>query len=339
MLSLLASVALATQAPDWREEFVGKPGFGHETRILALPDRLVFLDSPPPTVSDGGDVYVWRDRDPKPRKVFSVSEQGIRTLRQYRRQLFLPGIDALENWDWGNWYLSSDQGETWTKYRNLPKAMHVFDVAQWRGKFYMGICDPEGAVLSSATGSDWKKEFGTSPKDSFAEVLSLVPLPDALYAFWVEQWGAGDREENKKVDCYRFDGKKWEPRKLLPGINPIWNAKVLGKGAVLLLPNRSYWLEADKATPIPALEGMHPAEVIEDGLSLLWLASDAKGNSGVYRSTFDWAKGEVGPLTKVADLPAGLHGESLAIHRDRIYVACGGSPSGKVVSLAFSRTR
>ena len=168
-------------------DFTGKPGFGHETRILAMPDRLVFLDSPAPTVSDGGDIYLWRDQDARPSLVKSVDEQGIRTLRQFGAQLFVPGIDARGSWDWGDWYLSSDKGETWTMYRNLPKAVHVFDVAKWRGKLYMGICDQEGAVVSSTTGAQWKKEFGFAPPNSFAEVLSVVALPDALYAFWIEQ--------------------------------------------------------------------------------------------------------------------------------------------------------
>ena len=96
---MLTALLLLAQAPVWREDFVGKAGFGHVPRVLALPDRMGFLDSPAPTVSDGGDLYLWRDRDARPSKAHSVTEQGIRTLRQFGSQLVVPGIDATESWD------------------------------------------------------------------------------------------------------------------------------------------------------------------------------------------------------------------------------------------------
>lgn len=336
MLAALSALFARARLPEWREDFVGKPGFGQCTRILALPDRLVFLDSPPPTVSDGGDIYVWRDDSPRPRKVFSVDEQGIRTLKRFGSQLIVPGIDAKESWDWGNWYLSSDKGETWTKYRNLPRAIHVFDVARWRGRLYMGISDPEGAVVSSDTGKVWRKDFGACPKGSFAGVLSLVALPDALYAFWVEQWGSGPQEANSKADCYRFDGTKWEPRRLLPDFpHQVWETRVLGGGALILLSGNSYWLQDGTATPVPALRGLAPVDVVEDGpSSLLWLTGDA-----LYRSAFERTKAEVGPLAKVADLPPNVAGQSLAIHDGRVFVSGGSKPSGKVVSVLYSSLR
>ncbi len=99
---LTALVALVLLQPAWHVDFTGKAGFGHVTRVVAMKDRLVFLDSPPPTHSDGGDIYLWRDKDARPTKVFSVQEQGVRIIRQVGRNLIVPGIDAMENWDWGN---------------------------------------------------------------------------------------------------------------------------------------------------------------------------------------------------------------------------------------------
>ena len=80
-------------------------------------------------------------------------------------------------------------------------------------------------------------------------------------------------------------------------------------------------------------------EVVEDGSSLLWLAADSQGGYALYRSPFDRAKGEVGHLEKRVNLPAGLAGESLAIHAGRVYVACTASPSGKIVSVPYAALR
>lgn len=321
----------------WTVEFTGKPGFGHLTRVFALPDRLIFLDSPPPTVSDGGDIYLWRDKDVKPTKVFSVQEQGIQIIRQLGTSIVVPGLDAMENWDWGNWYASDDKGESWTKYRNLPKAMHVFDAAEWQRKFYMGICDPTGAVVSSSNGKEWKKEFGHASADSFGEVISLVPLPDALYAFWVEQWGAVPLEANKKVDCYRFDGHKWEPRMYLPNPTAVWHTRVLGSCGFLLLPGRSYLLRDDKATPVLSVDGLVPLDVeVLDRSTLIWLAAGSHYDFALYRTSFDGVKAEVGKRTKIVDLPTGLYGDSLAIHAGKVWVSCTASPSGKLVSFPLS---
>ncbi|AIE84755.1 hypothetical protein [Fimbriimonas ginsengisoli] len=325
--ALLAAVLLQA---NWRVDFTGKPAFGCCTRVFALEDRLIFLDSPPPTVSDGGDIYVWRDKAPAAQKVFSVQDQGIRMIRKFGKSIIVPGIDAMENWDWGNWYLSQDQGQTWTKYRNLPKAVHVFDFAQWRGRLYAGVSDTSGAVLSSTDGSIWKKEFGAAGKDSFGEVLSVVPLPDALYAFWVEQWGAGAPEANKAVDCYRFDGATWKPLKLLPGINAVWNTRVVGSSAFILLPGRSYLLHDGKAEPVLPVDGLVPVDVIERDKELLWLAAGSHNDWAIFRTPY----GEkVGERTKLVDLPPGLSGNSLTVHGDRLYVACNGAPSGQLISI------
>lgn len=206
-------------------------------------------------------------------------------------------------------------------------------MAQWKGKLYAGVSDTSGAVLSSTTGSSWTRDFGAASKDSFGEVLSLVPLPDALYAFWVEQWGSGDFEANKKVDCYRLTGKTWEPMKLLPGVQAVWNTKVLGDFALLLLPGRSYRLKDAKAVPEPASEGINPADVEEYGGYLYWLASADKEGWAVYRTPCDSAKGTIGERTKLLSLPAGLSGNSLAVHGKRLYVGCNGKPSGQLISV------
>src|ERR1022692_4666568 len=122
ILPVALAMVLFAPPKTWTVEFTGKAGFGHLTRVFALPDRLIFLDSSPPTVSDGGDIYLWRDKDAKPTKVFSVQEQGIQIIRRLGTSIVVPGLDAMENWDWGDWYASDDNGETWTKYRNLPVA-------------------------------------------------------------------------------------------------------------------------------------------------------------------------------------------------------------------------
>jgi hypothetical protein len=58
---------------------------------------------------------------------FTVQEEAITRYRVLSGKLVIPGVDSRESWTFGNIYVLGDR--RWSKYRSVPRGIHVFDVA------------------------------------------------------------------------------------------------------------------------------------------------------------------------------------------------------------------
>ena len=68
-------------------------------------------------------------------KEHTVQDEAIHRYRRYGKRLFLPGTDATESWEFGNLYVHS--ASAWKKYRTIPRGLHVFDFAEYAGRWYV----------------------------------------------------------------------------------------------------------------------------------------------------------------------------------------------------------
>ena len=68
-------------------------------------------------------------------KEYTVDEEAIVRYRRYGNRLYLPGTDSRESWEFGNLYVHEASG--WKKYRTIPRGMHVFDFAEFAGRWYV----------------------------------------------------------------------------------------------------------------------------------------------------------------------------------------------------------
>lgn len=333
----------ALLSSEWKLEWTGRRDFGQCTRVFAMEDRLVFFDSPPITTQDGGDVWVWRDREDRPQRVYSVQDKGVSMIRRIGSQLAIPGPLSMDSREFGNWYVSSDRAETWTKIQNLPRAQHVLDIAKWQGKLYAGVSDPQGSVLVSDNGGKtWGKAVGSAPANARGDVLSLIPLPEGLYASWAADWSLTKTIEDDRQDFYRFDGTTWQLIKLLPaGTNPVRNTRVFDSSAFLMTSPETYILSGGKAQPIPTTEGLEVFDVEQlDRYTLVWAARDLHTRiSALYRSSFMPKTSEVGELKKFAELPAFTNGRTLAVHGGKIFVGCDTDQRAVILSLPFAKVQ
>jgi hypothetical protein len=84
-----------------------------------------------------------------------VDEEMVDRFIDADGTLYIPGKDATEGWDFGNFYFK--QAGTWHKRRTIPNGLHVLDLAVFQGSLYVTMSDARrGAVLESTDfGESW----------------------------------------------------------------------------------------------------------------------------------------------------------------------------------------
>ncbi|UJF35200.1 hypothetical protein [Paenibacillus hexagrammi] len=110
-----------------------------------------------------------------------VDEEQIDLYKIIKGKLYIPGHDPRgDSWDFGNFYrLDQDQ---WNKFRNIPNAIHVYDMASYHGNLFVGTSAKSSDVfVSKDDGNSWSKlaelhAFGAK------RVYTLFEFKDTLYA-------------------------------------------------------------------------------------------------------------------------------------------------------------
>lgn len=343
-----SGLALGPLAGKWIEMFRGRSDFGLLTGVYWMRDRLFFLDSPLPAGSDGGDVYMW-DKG-KPKKVLEVREQGVVYMRGNGGKLFIPGADSTEAWDFGNIYRSLDGGITWSKFRSVPRAVHIWDMAHWRGKMYVSTGSLKdkagyGAVLESSDGGkSWRETLIAYPPDrkkQFARCYSLIPLRDGLYAsFAVVDNDAKKPGPKSSFDFYRFDGKKWTALKLFSEAQrtPYFGLRHrdFQKYALVGTSTGGYMLSDGQIEAIDGLEGKIVFDFERVGKEeMVAVATDPKTKlSAVYLSSLPELIDGTGRFDKAYSLPAGQEGLTIRTAMGRLLVGTRATGGGRLLAEA-----
>jgi len=108
--------------------------------------------------SNSGRVAIY-SINPKNDKInfeYKVAEEQINIFKVYDKTLYIPGHDATQRWTFGNYY--TKKNNVWKKYRNIPDALHVYDIVKDKQKLYaaLGLINYEGSVMVSKDGIEWK---------------------------------------------------------------------------------------------------------------------------------------------------------------------------------------
>ncbi|MBT6155602.1 MAG: hypothetical protein HOH82_13165, partial [Planctomycetaceae bacterium] len=170
-------------------------------------------------------------------KEHTVQDEAIHRYRQYGNRLFLPGTDATESWEFGNLYVH--EASAWKKHRTIPRGLHVFDFAEYDGRWFVGtgsyFNDTRkgpwiGAIYSSKDhAKSWQYEYTTASSTGTASrITALMPFKGRLFAFGYRD-GPMPKETNpkpstsKKTKQYNrvaksvvYDGVGWFPANLIP---------------------------------------------------------------------------------------------------------------------------
>jgi len=136
-----------------------------------------------------------RNSGPLPLIVFNPDKKRFETetivedeqIDQYKiidGALYLPGHDATGSWQWGNFYVRQSGGR-WKMYRNVPNALHLYDMVRFDGWLMAGIGLDEGAAvgMTKDMGEHWNiQKLGRS------RVYAFLPLDGKLFAFKKFKW-------------------------------------------------------------------------------------------------------------------------------------------------------
>lgn len=352
LIVLGASLGLSgAQAAELVELFRGSKSFGHITGIYSAYDRLFFFDSPVPAGSDGGDVYQFDLESRKARRVFQVQEQGVSVLRAFGGKLYIPGADAMEGWDLGNFYVSHDKGESFLKVRTIPVGVHIWDLTEWRGKLYVStgsVRDGKGygAVCESADGGKtWTETLIARPDapqlaGQFGRCYALIPMQDALYASFVARDGQKVLPTPER-EFYRFDGKVWTPVKLLPARvqTPYFGLRhrEIGEASFILGRPNSYVVTRNKVFKLAGLESRSTFMVALRGKDELFAVSSSldRQQSALYRASLADVLSGKGKFEKVMEMKPGEEAISLEAFRDRLFVGTKSEAGGGLFEVTL----
>ncbi|MGE3063808.1 MAG: hypothetical protein AB7T10_09305 [bacterium] len=125
-------------------------------------------------------------------KEFTVDDEAIVNYRIIDSTLYITGVDATEEWDYGNFYELTDKG--WFKHRTVPNAVHVFDIAKINSTIYLATGEvigndslyiTPGAVMVSADNGNSFTYSYTTPSDIITvyRIKSLAKMNERLYGF------------------------------------------------------------------------------------------------------------------------------------------------------------
>lgn len=149
----------------------------------------------------------------------AVDEEQIDIYRVLNGKLYLPGHDSREAWSLGNYYIMDNNG--WQKFRNIPNAIHVYDMAIFEGRLFAAIGSNQYVdenntsaivLMSEDNGNTWKT-IGSIPSSTVYDgrVYTLFVIKNKLYAVdvlfpaWVQRPGGGYLSDIAKILCFEHD--------------------------------------------------------------------------------------------------------------------------------------
>ena len=192
------------------------------TAITDFQGKLYLGSCTEPGLTKTGSVHTYDPETNEWQKVFRVNDEGLLRLVVYGDCLYIPGHDADDGgWDLGNIYVHN--GKSWVEHRTVPRAIHEYGLAIYRGRIYVSadILDPAppgmtleegggekkliplyGRVVSSGDGGvTWREEYRARRVGQ--DIGFMTVWRDKLIV-------------NVKGDLVVFDGDHWRPL----GLNP-----------------------------------------------------------------------------------------------------------------------
>lgn len=89
--------------------------------------------------------------------VHNAREEQIDLFRVFGRTLYIPGQDAKQGWEFGNFY--KYDGRSWQVFRNIPNGIHVYDFYR-RGDRFIAVGgsrnQPSSAWVASSEAGPWR---------------------------------------------------------------------------------------------------------------------------------------------------------------------------------------
>ena len=134
-------------------------------------------------------------------KTGKAKDEAIHGFVEIGGTLVAPGVDSTGGWEKGNFYVLQGDG-SWQQVRNLPNAVHCFDMLEHDGKIFAGL-GTETIGKTVAVSEDGGKTFTFAPlykdgkiftpaKTEFSRTYELVQYNGSVYALVYFQTSADE---------------------------------------------------------------------------------------------------------------------------------------------------
>ncbi|MDY0002712.1 MAG: hypothetical protein RBU30_15555 [Polyangia bacterium] len=257
---------------------------------------------------------------------YTVDDEMVDTFRIYDGILYVPGTDATEDWSFGNFY--TRVGSSWTKYRTVPNALHVVDIAKFKGDLYVHMWDQkEDMIMRSADqGVTWSR---LTRKPIYGRLLGLE---DMMLIFGETRRGSlhvydGVSISKMNYDVFPGGSMAWpNPDRLVPFLGGAVYAAVDFAYAKVSAP--LYFLDDFAAGPrqvgtFGKAGGLNVRDLqVVDGLLYVLSVRPDPANIGQYLGAVD-VTANLERWLRIADFSVPAPPYSFAILNEAIYVGLG----------------
>jgi hypothetical protein len=158
---------------------------------------------------------------------YTVNDEQVARFYQTDDTLYVPGHDPRDDWSFGNLYRLA--GGAWTKLRNIPRGIHVYDIRRFAGRLIAvggAYGQPLSAWISEDDAASWKPAAlipnpalaePTVPAGRATKVLgqdtkvvgrfwTLFEIGDKLYASTSAPMGTVEGDPRPRMaTLFRFD--------------------------------------------------------------------------------------------------------------------------------------
>lgn len=267
----------------------------------------------------------------------ALPEEEINRFLVVDGALTIPGVDATEDWSFGNYYTQTDG--VWVKNRTLPDAIHNFDFLSYDGMLFaaLGVWAGKYPVVCSKDGGESFSEIvfekDGAPLDTTAyqtvRVHDFLLLDGALYALFTYGDGALSHDlyrYDTERGVFLFDNEWGEKLKRVKMNNMQITAKEALGDTLYLATGRLYATTDMQALTDVTPEGVQlVCDLYRDGRSLYLLcATKETDGSGKFKtSVYKLWQGDSPFFTELFNLVYDVPALSLAVDGDDFYIGMG----------------
>lgn len=116
---------------------------------IILHDGLLHIGSGEYTRNSGPvEMHIYNTNTKEWQLNCELPEEAILRFCEINGQLYAPGIDAMESWELGNYYVF--ENGNWVQNRVIPNAVHVFDIVKYANRLFFAI-GTDGSANAVAT--------------------------------------------------------------------------------------------------------------------------------------------------------------------------------------------
>lgn len=272
----------------------------------------------------------------------NIPDEQISRFVELDGQLVLPGIDPTDNWNYGNYYVLD--GDSFRTVREIPNAVHTFDIVSYEGCYFYGIGVTSGSpvVMREKDSRDYSPVpfFGKDGQPvstagrTAIRAYDLFALESGLYAY-------AHFDEVHAV--YRFDGAAFQyysdySRKLVYGgftYVPIPEKVTVGD-TVYFTTGLLYATEDMKNLRDITPSGIdYVADLLSVGDQLLVLANRRRSN-GAYDAVL-LGQADDGTFSELFSVESRLPAMSFAYADGRFYIGVGKADANTKVASRILR--